>query len=193
VSDERADGWRVEVEVDYDSDWSKNRMWRRGKGGVSTYARKEPKAHRERLATALRAEMSRVGAVARQDRLHVELLVFRQDHRGDSHNCIDLALDGVEDATGLNDKWYSVSCDWVWTRSHAPTIRVVVSQGPDLGTARCPDCLQALPRDSFAKLKSGPMGRAWICRACTRESKARARDRKKACARAACESAGSRD
>lgn len=92
--------------------WSKNRGVRRGKGGV-LYVPEAVKRARLGLALLLRSSMTSADRAAIQGRkLWVNIVVTKKDRRTDAVNVIDGVCDAVQAATGLDDRWYTVRCDW---------------------------------------------------------------------------------
>ena len=102
------------------ADWTKNRStrWGRGRGrrqAAHAYTPREHRFARDLLAFHLRRSMTHADRAllqAEPRKLWVDILVTKRDHRADAANVIDAVLDAVQEATGLNDRWYAVRCDW---------------------------------------------------------------------------------
>ena len=121
--------WRVGVTLPLDWGWSKNRVWVARAGSYGRRMNPEARAKRDALALILRAELGRQGVlqVARNVlwlRLHCAL----PNHRGDALNVLDLVADAVQDATGLDDRWYAVEGLTWELRPDRPELRVWVGQ-----------------------------------------------------------------
>ncbi len=115
------------VVVPFTSALSKNAMWQPvGRGHM--IVREESAAARKSVADAIRAALA--GARATKRKLHVALMVFKPTHRMDAINFGDVICDAVQDATGLNDRWYTLEVDWAIDRE-TPRIEITISQGDE--------------------------------------------------------------
>lgn len=156
--------WRAEAVVTFDYGWSKNRMWlptRTHKRRLSPAAR----AHRQALARALAADLG--DRRVRHNRLWLGINAQKPDHRGDSLNVLDLVSDAVEDATGLNDRWYQIAgLTWGIDKEN-PRLIVWIGQ-EDLPDAQiCGRCGMLLPFADFHRNRSTPTKRSGVCRRCS--------------------------
>ncbi len=161
--------WSAGTKVPFDWNWSKNRMWK-ARGGFSgaRYLRPEAKAHRTRLTTRLVVALKEllVDQVVVQNKLWVRIHAHIPDHRGDAVNCLDLVLDAVEDATGLNDRWYEVrDLSWQIVKNSECMLFVTIGQEICSDAQVCGDCGEILELGHFTKGDS-LLGRAHVCRAC---------------------------
>ena len=157
--------WQVSASVPFDWKWSKNRMWVARAG---TYARRladHARARRDSLVFVLRAALR--GRRVANNVLWVNLRVEIPDHRGDAVNCLDLALDAIEIATGLNDRWYSIAgLDWAVVKDHQPQLTISIGQTEAEDVQVCGGrCGEILPLERFTKGRS-KLGRATTCREC---------------------------
>lgn len=137
--------WSVEVAQPFDSGWSKNRVWRKGKG--RTFLATGARQRRSALAEALRLRLSAVGAIPRQNRLWLAVHVSKANHLGDALNVLDLVADGIQDATGIDDRWYSLS-GLTWDLvPNRPELRVWIGQEdlPDAAACRRCGAIWSLP------------------------------------------------
>lgn len=115
--------------------WSKNRTWRHRRGQRTPYVAGAAREIRADLAERIRAAM-RERVVPPGRRVWVAIHVEKPSARCDAANVVDLVLDAVQDATGVDDRWaaiYRVS----WAVNHPdPAVHVWV------GT----DCAGVVPR-----------------------------------------------
>lgn len=156
--------WVRSVAVPFDWGWSKNAMWVARAG---THARRLAPAARERralLADALRSALGSIEVVHAP--LWVALRVLIPDHRGDAINALDLAADAVEDATGLDDRWFQLAgLTWAIEKDD-PRLRIWVGQTHEAPVQACGACGRVLPFDAFTRSRSARTGRSNACREC---------------------------
>lgn len=68
------------------------------------------------------------GAEVRQAKLWLCMHVYKTDHRGDACNLLDGILDSLQQATQLNDRWYSIGgIDWTVEKTD-PGIELTIWQ-----------------------------------------------------------------
>lgn len=136
--------WTAEACVPFSYSGSKNHIWTMA--GSHVFSRQESVACREGLATELKQA---VGGRAVEGRLWIEVFVQKPDHRGDAVNLLDLISDAVKDATGVDDRWYSVlRLDWE-IRKAKPMIWVRIGQEITEPYRVCSMCGRDLPRGAF--------------------------------------------
>lgn len=77
-------------------------------------------------------------------------------------------LDAVQEATGLDDRWYSVRrLDWRIVKLN-PKIYVGIGQETTEDALACSYCGRVLPLESFGRNAANPLGRSRTCRECSR-------------------------
>ncbi len=96
--------WRVHVVVPFDWQWSKNAMWIAKGGSYGRRLSPEARGRREALAAHLLAALHGRKVVVAPLFFRIHCLI--PNHRGDVINCMDLVADGIQVATGLDDRWY---------------------------------------------------------------------------------------
>lgn len=164
--------WTASCEVPYDGGFTKNRIYRNAGRGMRVMTR-AAKARRAEVATAVRLSLGR--KEVEQAKLWVVIDVGKTEHVTDCVNVLDLVCDAIEDATGLDDRWYSVVADWS-RRSEDAAMRVTIGQEKRPASRACAKCEGSFPTiDGFPRYPSGPYGRNWNCRECCAEAKRRAR------------------
>jgi hypothetical protein len=152
----------VRVAVPFDWAFSKNAVWRHGRGG-HVYARKEAVDCRAGLAAAL----ARSGGKWFAGKVWIDIYVEKPNHRGDATNVIDLVCDAVKDAIGVDDRWYSIRrLDWSIVKDN-PRILVGVAQDAVEDHQVCSHCGRVLVLEEFGKNSSAKNGRARVCRDCS--------------------------
>ncbi len=154
----------VRVAVPFDYAASKNAVWRMGRGG-HIYARKEANDFRENLATKIRLS----GGPWFEGKIWIDIFVEKPNHLGDAINVVDLVCDAVKDATGVDDRWYSIRrLDWAIVKIE-PRLYVGVAQSVTEMQRVCSHCGRTLPMASeFGSNKSVLHGFARVCRECTK-------------------------
>lgn len=174
--------WLVRIAVPFDYQMSKNAIWSSvGKGHV--VVRREATARRNMIALALKSSLRSQGATIVQNRLWVDIMVEKPNHRGDAVNVVDLVCDAIKDATMLDDRWYSIRrLDWRVVKKNP---RILIGIGQEEGAVDslvCSRCGRILALESFTKNKSGPLGRSRNCLECSRATDQRRRDSKRVAA-----------
>ncbi len=158
---------RVAVPFDYAA--SKNAIWRTGRGG-HIYAREEGRKWREALTMELRAS----GNTWFQGKIWVDIFVEKPNHKGDAANVLDTVLDAVKEATGVDDRWYSIRrLDWAIGKVE-PRVIVGVYQAITEDHRACSYCGRELPYSDYGPNRHDPAGIAKICKDCSRPVRGRA-------------------
>lgn len=155
--------WVVRVAVPFMYAASKNHIYAiNAKGHVAL--RQEAKAYRAALALTLQSRLRKIKIGHKK--LWIDIFVEKSSHQGDAVNVIDLVCDAIQDATGLNDRWYCIRrLDWSVSK-HEPRLIVGIGQesGPDVQI--CSYCGRALSFDKFNKHKGNPLGIGRECKEC---------------------------
>ncbi len=113
---------RCKISIPYNTVLSKNRMWRHGRG--RTYINPATKAEIAAIALLLKSRRGNWTT----GKLYVNITVYRPNMRADPANFIDAILDGVKEATRVDDRYYSGSWDWELDKEN-PRIEIEVKQG----------------------------------------------------------------
>ena len=169
--------WSVRVAVPFTFAFSKNAMWRNvGVGHV--ILRKESSRARANLAAKIRAAFH--GTKIAHNRLWLDILVEKPTQRGDAINVLDLVADAIQDATGLDDRWYSIRrIDWIITKKE-PRLFVGIGQEAVGDVIACSYCGQLLPLEAFGANSHNPFGKSRTCRECSRAADTLRRERRRA-------------
>lgn len=163
--------WLCRVAIPFSYRASKNTVWsfsHKGKAKGHVYARSEAKDYRAVLAAAISRSLE--GRRVARNKLWLDILVEKPDHRGDAVNVIDLVCDAVQDATGLNDRWCCIKrLDWSVIKN-SPRLFVGIGQESDSDVIVCSHCgriLEATPQN-FQRNRNSELGFGRACKDCTR-------------------------
>lgn len=166
----KEDDFRAMLRLAMPFDWaaSKNAVWRTGRGG-HVYARKESVDWRGQLAQKIRD----AGLEWFDGKVYLDVFVEKPNHKGDAINVLDLVADAVKDATGVDDRWYSVRrLDWSIVKQE-PRILVGIAQRVGEHHRVCSHCGRELVLEDFGRNRSAPRGRTRVCRDCSAPKKGR--------------------
>lgn len=148
---------------------NKNTRYARGRRNVfiSAPARQAQKDTIEAIKLAVAAS----GRPWYQTKTWLEITIRKPNRFHDPINLLDYIADAVQDGTGVNDVWFSVS-SLDWTISAEPGVEVRVWQEREENERICGGCFSVLPEDNFAESK----GR---CRSCVQEQQRLSYQRRK--------------
>lgn len=157
--------WSLRVAVPFSYAASKNAIYRSvGRGHV--VLRKEHRETRDGLTAAIQKEFDRVRPRVVNNKVWLDVLVQKPDHKGDAVNVIDFVCDAVKVVIGVDDRWFSIRrLDWEVVK-HEPKLVVGVCQLVDWDAVVCSHCGRVLPHDAFNKNKTGMHGVGRACRDC---------------------------
>lgn len=155
--------WVMRVSVPFSYAASKNHIYvKRRSGHVAL--RREVMAKRREITLAVRAALG-CRRVA-HNKVWLDLLVQKPDHRGDAVNVVDLVCDAVKDALGVDDRWFCIRrLDWEVAKTD-PRLFIGVGQDSDLDCQVCSHCGSVKPLDQFTRRKTARLGVGRACRAC---------------------------
>lgn len=126
----------------------------------------ETKDARTALVEALKEAIA--GRRVSQNRLWIDLLVRKPDHRSDALNFIDQIADAVKEAVSLDDNWFSLRrLDWEIAKDE-PVFYIGIGQESDIDLYACSYCGRLLEASAFGANKSTKSGLARTCRECSR-------------------------
>jgi len=159
--------WTVAVVLRYDAGWSKNRIWQNDpRGGHGRHLTTWARARRDELAGILRPELARVPLV--HHRLWLWLHVSKPDHRSDALNCLDLVADAVQEAAGLDDRWFGLGhLGWDVRPGHGVLRLWCGQEAGAVDSNICGRCGDILPLHAFNRNAGARTGRASTCRECS--------------------------
>lgn len=167
--------WQVRFSVPFSYAASKNHIYAlRARGHV--HLRQESRDLKALITNNLREVMGDIPVA--HNKVWIDILVQKSNHRGDAINVVDLVCDGIKKALPVDDRWYSIrSLDWEIVREGG---RIFIAVGQeDVGDAQvCSYCGQILPLDRFKKSKGRHLNVGTECLSCV--SGIRAAQRKRA-------------
>lgn len=130
--------------------------------------RSESSEMRKAIADALRDSIARSKTEVVQNKLYLDILVEKPNHRGDAMNVVDLVSDAVQDATSLDDRWYCIRrLNWSVNKNN-PRLYVGIGQSSEENMQVCSHCGHILPFDHFNKAKHNKNGIGRACKTCRR-------------------------
>ena len=164
--------WLVRVKVPFSYATSKNHIYTmRAAGHVAL--RREATQIRAAIAAALRRSLQQQPVA--HNKLWIDILVQKPDHRGDAVNVIDLVCDAIKDGVGLDDRWFSIRrLDWEIVKRD-PELVIGVGQDSAVDCQICSHCGRAKPLSDFTKRKGSRLGIGRACRECLRMGRRLAR------------------
>lgn len=157
----------IRVSIPFSYNFSKNSVWSLGNTKGHVYARREANEAREQLAWLIK----KAGKQWYEGKVWIDIFVEKPDMRGDAINVIDLVCDAVKDAIGIDDRWYCIRrLDWAVVKDN-PKIYVGVGQAIKEHHRICSTCGRLLPLTEFNKQKGVRLGRARVCKECSKALK----------------------
>lgn len=167
--------WLVRIAVPFSYAASKNHIYAmRSRGHVAL--RKESRHIKESIAEAICAAVD--GRVV-HNKVWIDILVQKPDHRGDAVNVVDLVCDGIKEGIGVDDRWFSIRrLDWEVVKEQGQLI-IGVGQTSSEHCQVCSYCGQIKPLDQFNKNKHSPLGVGRECRECRRQGRLLAKQKRK--------------
>lgn len=169
--------WVVRVSLPFDYAVSKNHAWAMStKGHVRL--RDEHRAYRDALTLIIRQALK--GQPVKQNRLWLDILVQKPNHRGDAVNVIDAVCDAIKHAIDLDDRWYSIRrLDWEIVKDR-PSIIVGIGQEDVEDVQACSTCGRLLEMAAFPGSKgTTKFDRARDCRECMSRARAKRKEMKR--------------
>ncbi len=155
--------WLVRVAVPFTYAHSKNHLYTNTRNG-HVALRRESVAARQGAIAAIRIALA--GRKIANNKLWVEMLVQKPNHKGDAINVMDSLADAIKVATGLDDRWFCVRrIDWQIVREN-PQVFIGLGQESDEDCHVCSYCGSVKPFASFNKAKDQPLGIGRECRDC---------------------------
>ena len=100
----------LKITYPFQSVLNKNQMWKTNRFGRQ-YLACRSQMEALALAIAFQKAKNRV-QYAPGRKIRVDLMVYLPNHRSDSQNYLDVILDAVQKAIGINDRWFCGSWDW---------------------------------------------------------------------------------
>lgn len=160
--------WLHRISLPFSYALSKNAVWSMAAGGGHVFMRKRASRAREAVRLALAEALREQGTKPVEAKVYIDLFVQKPNHKGDAINVIDSVCDGVKEAIGVDDRWFSIrGLDWEIVKDD-PRIFVGVGQVATEHHRACSTCGRVLPMTGFGVRKHDRMGRAKECFGCRR-------------------------
>lgn len=154
--------WMVKICVPFAYSVSKNFIY--GFSNWHVYKRKESRNYRDAITQSLKAAIK--GRKIARNKLWISLFIEKPNHRGDAINVVDAVCDAIKDATGLDDRWYSIRhLDWKIAKRD-PHLLIEIGQESTEDVQACSACGELLPYSDFHANKRNKYGITRVCRGC---------------------------
>lgn len=155
--------WTKRIKIPFTYAFSKNHIYSlRGHGHVAL--RQESKAMRDGV-TQLFREAVRDQRIY-NNKLWIEVLAEKPNHRGDAINIVDLVCDGIKTAIDIDDRWFAIwRLDWAIEKND-PQIYIGIGQELCEDAIACSCCGEILPLHNFNKNTNAKHGVSRWCREC---------------------------
>jgi hypothetical protein len=164
--------WLVGIAVAFSYAASKNHIYAMRRAG-HVALRRESRAIRDEIILRLRAALH--GRRIAHNKLWLEILVQKPNHRGDAVNVVDLVCDAVKEAVGLDDRWFCIRrLDWEVVKDQ-PRLFIRVGQETNRDCQVCSHCGRVLEFSQFGTRAGATHGIQRVCRDCRREGRQLAR------------------
>lgn len=158
--------WSVQVEVPFSYFASKNYIHQLSRSSGRVFVHRKSKAKRSEISAAIRSGLGEQRVA--HNKLWIEILVQKPDHRGDAVNVLDLVCDAVKDAVPVDDRWFCIrQLDWEIVKENPQLIISIGQESPDDAQV-CSFCGQIKPLGAFNKDRRRPLGVGHECRECRR-------------------------
>jgi hypothetical protein len=169
--------WMVRLAAPFTYATSKNHIYALRRSGHVALRRESARARAEiaqRVREALR------GKRVAHNKVWIDLLVQKPDHRGDAINVVDLVCDAIKDAIGIDDRWFCIRrLDWEIAKSD-PMLYIGIGQDTEHDAQVCSHCGLIKPLSEFTRRATSRLGVGRACRACLRAGRGLARRRAEA-------------
>jgi uncharacterized Zn-finger protein len=155
--------WLARISVPFSYAASKNHIYvKRRMGHVAL--RREVVAKRQAITLAVQSALA--GRQVAHNKVWLDILVQKPDHRGDAVNVVDLVCDAVKDAIGVDDRWFSIRrLDWEVAKTD-PRLFIGIGQESDRDCQVCSHCGSIKTLDQFSRRKDSRLGVGRACRDC---------------------------
>jgi hypothetical protein len=155
--------WVRRFEVPFTYAMSKNHSASMRDGG-QVFLRRETKAARLRLQEEIAVALG--GANVVENKLWVEILIEKPNHRGDAINILDHAADAIKKAVHVDDRWFCVRrLDWSIVKEE-PRLLIGIGQESAAPARVCSYCGRLLDYSNFTKAIHVRNGVGRQCKEC---------------------------
>ncbi len=160
--------WQVRVAIPFSYAASKNHIYALRRAG-HVALRRESRAKRSEIVLLIRNALR--GRRVAHNKVWIDLLVQKPNHRGDAINVIDLVCDAIKDALAVDDRWFCIRrLDWEIAKE-SPKLFIGIGQDSDQDSQVCSYCGQIRGLTEFNASKYGRLGVGRECKQCRREGR----------------------
>lgn len=161
--------WTVRIEVPFSYAASKNHIYALNRKG---HVRLREESANLKAAITAKLHVALLGRKVAHNKVWLDILVQKSNHKGDAINVVDLVCDGVKRALPVDDRWFSIrSLDWEIVRENG-SIFIGVGQEDVPDAQICSYCGQIKPLPEFQKKANGHLGHGRECRPCVSAARA---------------------
>lgn len=133
----------IVVNIPFTQDLSKNKIF------VNKWGRITIQKARQEARNDIVKVIKNVKHTFFRGKVWLKILVEKSENRGDAINVLDTVADAVQDAIGVNDRWFSVDgIDWTIVKEK-PIIRITITQDITEHHDICGCCGRTLPASAF--------------------------------------------
>ena len=105
------------------------------------------------------------------NKVWLDVLVQKPNHKGDAVNVLDLVCDAIKEAIGVDDRWFAIRrLDWEIVKDN-PRLVLGVSQDSDVDSQLCSYCGQIKPFAAFNRSRHSRLGVGRECVDCRRSGR----------------------
>lgn len=160
--------WQVRIAVPFSYAASKNHIYAMRRTG-HVALRRESRTKREEIGRRIRDALK--GRPVAHNKVWIDILVQKPNHRGDAVNVVDLVCDALKKAVDVDDRWFCIRrLDWEIAKDD-PMLFIGVGQDTDTDCQVCSYCGQIKELSEFNRSKGNRLGVGRECKQCRREGR----------------------
>lgn len=160
--------WHVRVAVPFSYAASKNHIYAMRRAG-HVALRRESRAKRDEIVHMIGDSLR--GQRVANNKVWIDILVQKPNHRGDAVNVVDLVCDALARAVGVDDRWFCIRrLDWEVVKD-APKLFIGIGQDSYLDCQVCSYCGQIKELKEFNLNRRSRLGVGRECRECRRRGR----------------------
>ncbi len=160
--------WQVRVAIPFSYAASKNHIYAMRRSG-HVALRRESRAKRDEIVWQIREALK--GRRVAHNKVWIDILVQKPNHRGDAVNVVDLVCDALTKAVEVDDRWFCIRrLDWEIAKEN-PLLFIGIGQDTDTDCQVCSYCGQIKELGEFNRYKGSRLGFGRECKQCRREGR----------------------
>jgi len=157
--------WIARISVPFTYAMSKNHIYSMNSRG-HVFLRDETRAKRAEITLTVKQALKGMPVV--HNKVWLDVLVQKPNHKGDAINVVDTLCDAIKDAMPVDDRWFSIRrLDWEIVKKD-PLIYIGIGQEAKEDAQICSYCGQIKTLENFNKSKHNPLGVGRECKDCRR-------------------------